>query len=159
MSIQLTNEQKANHFETFEHIHKVQENLFLMQTELGRRALEHDKSKVYSVEESAIFAKYTPLLKTVVYGSNEYKSCLNEMQVAIDHHRKSNSHHPEYYKDGMTGMSLIDLIEMLCDWKAATLRTKDGDIYKSLEIQKERFKISDQLYQILLNTLPFLENN
>jgi len=27
-------------------------------------------------------------------------------------------------------MNLIDLIEMVCDWKAASLRMKDGDFLK-----------------------------
>ena len=50
-------------------------------------------------------------------------------------------------------MTLIDVIEMLCDWIATTKRMKDGDIFKSLEIQKERFGISGQLYQISCNTI------
>ncbi|GAA2159282.1 hypothetical protein [Glycomyces lechevalierae] len=43
-------------------------------------------------------------------------------------------------------------IEMLADWKAATERHADGDLARSLEIQKDRFGISDQLAQILENT-------
>lgn len=53
-------------------------------------------------------------------------------------------------------MSKIDLLEMLCDWKAATLRHNDGDIRKSVEINQERFGYSDELKQILLNTLDLL---
>jgi len=41
---------------------------------------------------------------------------------------------------------------MLADWKAATERHDDGDLAKSLEIQRERFGISDQLVAILRNT-------
>ena len=41
---------------------------------------------------------------------------------------------------------------MFFDWKAATERHDDGDIYKSLNINKDRFKISDQLINILKNT-------
>jgi hypothetical protein len=54
---------------------------------------------------------------------------------------------------GIDGMDLVDILEMLCDWKAATLRHKSGDIMESLKINKERFKISDQLYKILVNTI------
>jgi len=74
------------------------------------------------------------------------------MGSAVKHHQENNSHHPEAHEEGIDGMNLIDIVEMLCDWKAATLRTKNGDIQKSLEIQKERFGISDQLYNILKNT-------
>ena len=56
----------------------------------------------------------------------------------------------------LKGMTLIDLIEMLCDWKAATLRHADGGILKSIEYNKKRFGISDELCQILKNTVPLL---
>jgi hypothetical protein len=46
---------------------------------------------------------------------------------------------------------------MLCDWKAATLRHDDGDIRRSIEINQERFGYSDELKQILINTLPLIE--
>jgi len=49
-------------------------------------------------------------------------------------------------------MDLFDVIEMFFDWYAAGKRNKDGNIYKSLDINKERFKISDQLYNIMKNT-------
>jgi hypothetical protein len=49
-------------------------------------------------------------------------------------------------------MTLVDLIEMLADWKAATERHDDGDLAKSLEVQRERFRLSDQLVAILRNT-------
>lgn len=50
-------------------------------------------------------------------------------------------------------MSLIALLEMLCDWKAASERHDTGDILRSLDINKERFGISDQLDSILRNTV------
>lgn len=55
------------------------------------------------------------------------------------------------------GMNLISLLEMLCDWKAATLRHNDGDIRKSIEINQRRFGYSDELKQILLNTLGVID--
>jgi hypothetical protein len=58
---------------------------------------------------------------------------------------------------GLHGMSLLDILEMLCDWKAATLRHHDGDIRRSIEINQGRFGYSDELKQILLNTLPTIE--
>lgn len=59
---------------------------------------------------------------------------------------------------GIRGMSLFDLIEMLCDWKAATLRHNDGNIRRSIELNQKRFGYSDELKQILLNTLPVVES-
>lgn len=53
------------------------------------------------------------------------------------------------YTDGMT---LFDVIEMFMDWKAATERMDTGDIYKSIEFNKGRFAMSDQLCKIFENT-------
>lgn len=58
---------------------------------------------------------------------------------------------------GLHGMSLLDLIEMLCDWKAATLRHDNGDIRKSININQKRFGYSDELRRIFLNTLAGIE--
>jgi len=49
-------------------------------------------------------------------------------------------------------MDLFDIIELLMDWKASSERHDDGNIYKSLEINKDRFQMSDQLIQIFKNT-------
>jgi hypothetical protein len=50
-------------------------------------------------------------------------------------------------------MDLIDILEMLIDWIASSNRTKNGNIRKSLEVNKDRYKISDQLMTILENTV------
>jgi len=52
----------------------------------------------------------------------------------------------------LNGMSLLDVMEMLADWKAAGMRHKDGNLADSLEINHTCFKISDQLQSILINT-------
>ena len=77
------------------------------------------------------------------------------MKVAIDHHTRKNRHHPEHFKNGIKGMNLIDIIEMIMDWKSAGMRHNDGSILKSVEINKKRFGFSDELEQILLNTVEY----
>ena len=59
----------------------------------------------------------------------------------------------EHYPDGIAGMSLLSVVEMLCDWKAASERTAQGSIAASLAHNKERFGISEQLASILANTV------
>ena len=53
---------------------------------------------------------------------------------------------------GINGMTLLDLIEMLCDWKAAGERHADGSMERSLMVNQERFHIGEQLQSILENT-------
>jgi hypothetical protein len=137
--------------DTLQHIKRVNELLLLAVSEMLVRSTKHDNSKLDSPEKE-LFDEYTPKLKNCTYGSDEYKGFLKELKVALDHHYSNNSHHPEYYENGINGFDLFDLIEMFFDWKAATERHNNGDIRKSIEINKERFNISDQICDILLNT-------
>jgi len=137
--------------DTLEHIHNVSRLLHECIALLLVRANEHDASKLRPPEKEA-FDRVTPLLRDTTYGSPEYREHLQSIQPAIDHHNWVNEHHPEHWVHGIMGMSLIDLVEMLCDWKAASLRHADGDLRKSIEINRERFNMSPQLVRILLNT-------
>ncbi len=49
-------------------------------------------------------------------------------------------------------MSLLDLIEMLADWKAAGERHANGSMAKSLKFNRMRFSIDEQLQSVLENT-------
>ena len=70
----------------------------------------------------------------------------------MDHHHALNSHHPEHYDSGVYGMDLLDLIETYCDWAAASLRGKDGDMSESIRINTMRFAIEGPLRDIINNT-------
>jgi len=138
--------------DTMEHIEHVRDMLDEVILDLRYRSANHDASKL-NEPEKPIFDEMTPRLASSTYGSDEYKAMLVNMKPALDNHYAVNRHHPEHYENGIDGMTLIDLIEMLVDWKAATLRHKDGSIYNSLRINSERFGISEQLKNILLNTV------
>jgi hypothetical protein len=107
---------------------------------------------------------------------------LKSMESALKHHYSNNRHHPGHFKKwvcdicfkeykkepvgscsqclndlfsqeaDINQMNLIDIMEMFCDWIAATERHINGDIFKSLIYEKKRFKISDQLIDIFKNT-------
>lgn len=141
--------------DTIEHIQKVQARVHECANNLIVRAAHHDESKLHEPEKPG-FDKITTQLRELTYGSDEYKAALLENQPTIDHHYAHNSHHPEHYENGIAGMSLLDLIEMVCDWKAASERTKQGSIVQSLPINRDRFGISDQLFAILENTVKEL---
>lgn len=142
--------------DTLKHSQRVGELVVQTIKELSERSVSHDRSKTEEPELS-VFNEYTPKLQKSTYGSDEYKGFLKEMQVGLDHHYANNRHHPEHFDNGINDMTLVDLIEMLADWKAATERHDDGSLVKSLPIQKERFGISDQLTQILENTARYYE--
>jgi len=168
-------------FDTQSHIIQVRNLMFYAIHNLLLRSHDHDYSKLESPEKE-LFDQFTPLLRETTYGSPEYKQALESMGVALEHHYAENSHHPEHFgyaecnicfkhyprdygeccqacgngmftlRPDVSGMSLLDLIEMLADWKAAGMRHANGNLAESLKINKERFEISDQLFAIIENT-------
>ncbi|MEL7039093.1 MAG: DUF5662 family protein [Cyanobacteria bacterium J06592_8] len=152
----LTEKQKATNWETLKHIERVMQLLATMQHEITRRMFTHDRSKLHS-PELEMFENFTEQLATMSYGSPEYEQCRQEMlQEALKHHYQNNRHHPEFFERGVLDMNLIDIIEMLCDWKASTERYFNGDIYQSIEHNAQRFQLTPELVKILQNTVPLL---
>ena len=151
---------QSTKIETLVHIAKVGHRMDRAIKNLLTRAAEHDASKLESPELEA-FATVGVKLKDLSFGTPEYDKSKEELGEALQHHYQNNSHHPEYYENGIDGMSLLDLVEMICDWSAATLRHADGDIYRSIEINSEKFGISEQLKNIIKNTVKelSLDNN
>lgn len=141
--------------ETTKHTKKVAKRIEMIIRELQKASDVHDASKFRSPEREA-FIEYTPKLAGSTYGSAEYQQNLEGLGTALDHHYKNNRHHPEHFENGIIDMTLIDILEMLCDWKAATLRHDDGDIMKSIKHNCGRFGIGPQLRAILENTVYYM---
>ncbi len=137
--------------DTLAHIEEVRKLLYAAVKEMLWRAYFHDMSKLESPEVEA-FNEYGPKLRESAYGSDEYRRNLEGMREALWHHYEANSHHPEHYTDGVHGMDLFDLVEMLCDWKAATMRHDDGSLDSSITINRGRFGYGDEIEGLLRRT-------
>lgn len=144
-------------FRTLRHIETVRNFLNLCIKELLHRAEQHDQSKLESPERE-MFDEWTSKLREVTYGSPEYTEMRKELSKTLDHHYANNRHHPEHHKHGIQDMNLIDIVELLCDWKASSMRHNDGNILKSIEINQERFGYSNDLKIILENTAKWFDS-
>lgn len=142
--------------ETYKHIENVRKYLRFFTDKLTTRGVEHDKLKLKSPEVE-IFAEYTPKLANATYDSDEYNEFLKEMDIALQHHYANYRHHPEHFTKGINDMNLIDIVEMLCDWKASSMRQHDGNLLKSIETNAQRFGVSGQLKQIFINTAKLFD--
>jgi hypothetical protein len=144
-----------SYVDTLAHIRRVQELVKQVNAESMLQVEVHDASKLCDAEKK-VFDEFTPKLKGSTYGSEEYNGFLASMKPALDHHYACNRHHPEHHKEGVDGMTLIDVIEMYCDWKAATERHENGSMEKSIQYNAGRFKIGQQLTGIFENTRQLL---
>lgn len=156
MKTNLSKEEFESCQEVIKHVKMVRDYLDIIIKKLEARGNNHDASKMNDPEVQ-MFAEYTPKLMTSTYGSEEYKGFLAKMKPALEHHYANNRHHPEHFVNGISDMNLVDLVEMICDWKAATRKHRDGNILKSLEINAKRFNIDQQLLAILHNTVQLFE--
>lgn len=152
----LTQSEQATNYHTFRHIETVRNLLNKMVTQLLSRGEMHDQTKL-SPPEVILFAEFTPKLSGSTYGSEEYEEFRENMRPALDHHYAKNRHHPEHFADGVNDMNLLDLMEMFCDWKAATMRHNDGNLRKSIQHNSERFRMDAQLTRIFMNSLDLFD--
>ena len=144
--------------ETQKHIDKVRKYVRFFTDKLTSRGENHDASKMESPEVE-LFAEHTERLSEIEYGSEEYKKELEALKPALEHHYAVNRHHPEHFPNGINEMNLVDLVELIADWKASSERHNNGNLLKSIEINAKRFNIDDQLTQILLNTARMMDEH
>jgi Family of unknown function (DUF5662) len=137
--------------DTYAHIAVVRGNLLQVAHLLIYRGHDHDLSKLEQ-PELAVFDEFTPKLRDSTYGSHEYQKYLRDMGVGLEHHYAVNDHHPEHFHNGIHDMDLIQLMEMLADWKAATLRHKDGSLRRSIEENGVRFGYDKEIWTLLMRT-------
>ena len=144
--------------ETQKHIDKVRKYIRFFTDKLTSRGENHDASKMDSPEVE-LFAEHTERLAEIEYGSDEYKKELEELQPALEHHYAVNRHHPQHFPDGINGMNIIDIVELIADWKASSERYNNGNLLKSIEINAKRFNMDEQLTQILMNTARMMDEH
>lgn len=120
---------------------------------LKERGEHHDESKLEEPEKSG-YDKTIPLLKKTKYGTEEYNKIRSEAKC-FEQHFANNRHHPEHFKNGINGMNLVDIVEMVLDWYSASQRS-DTPFSKGIEKNIEQFGIEPQLADILRNTAKIL---
>lgn len=135
---------------TQEHIYNVRKLLNKFADVLKQKGETHDQSKL---EEPEVYGwAAMDLEPRYEYGSYEYYDKLRRFSEVFNHHYKVNSHHPEHFVNPEHEMTLIDMVEMLCDWFAYK---QDIPIREGVELIREqcnRFGFSDTIMSLLTNT-------
>lgn len=121
---------------------------------LVQRSMRHDKSKMHLPERAGFMQMAEELkLADTEYGSDEYRAILRKYKDStIGHHYAANDHHPEHHVGGYASMNLLQKLEMLADWYAATKRMKNGDLRQSIIKNAERFGYDDAETCSLIDT-------
>lgn len=123
----------------------VQRNLRRISQQIEARIIEHDSSK-FQEDEFEGFVEINVVARVHPYGSEEYKNSISHNK-AVELHWSRNRHHPEYNRDigkGVEAMTLVDMIELVCDWKAASETYGQTSFQESLAIQSKRFNLTPE---------------
>jgi hypothetical protein len=149
-----------------QHIGQVRMLLATIASVFLTRATDHDASKMRE-PEFGFLDKLEELFSGVEYGTPEYQAVLDSdtMKQYLAHHYDNNTHHPEYYPNGVDGMCCFDYMEMLVDWMGAAKMKADGSDSKEkfaehIQLSCERYGIEGTAKNILFNTarrLKFIE--
>lgn len=133
------------------HISRVRKHLSVFISLLRQRAISHDSSKLKSPE----FEMWCEMDKEprYAYGTEKYKAKIKKWQYLFKLHYKQNRHHPEHFEFGINGMTLVDLIEMLCDWLGYKDTLSVTEAVSLIEKQMKRFNFTEELQDIMINTL------
>lgn len=120
------------------------------------RAVNHDASKLYDSERRwYVNPVYRLNTEKVPYGSDYYKELTEQMGPGWEHHQSVNDHHVSEVNQLKT-MSLISLLEMCCDWIAAS-RRQGNDPALPLDSLVEKSGMGKDLQEIIKNTLVILD--
>lgn len=130
-------------------------NVEKLVSKLMQRASEHDLSKFSPIEVQS-FTINIPLVdaaqKRWGYESPEHKAARAALGEGLKHHYESNTHHPEHFANGIDGMNVLDIVEMLCDWWGVA-DAKDADVMEFIQSNAKRFGITVQLKVAMENTV------
>jgi hypothetical protein len=141
------------------HIRNVEDNCVLLGTkliergdiELGHRLIAngmvHDASKFRGIEFDNL---------TYNEPSKEESSKL-KMKMAIQHHQKTNQHHPEFWGN-ISLMPSVFLAECACDWKARSeeFGTSLRDWIDEYATKRWNFSKDDRTYKEIMAFVDLL---
>lgn len=117
---------------------------------LLKLAVKHDASKLDSSELSLWLDLKEKWPNKPAYATSEYTEAMSDARTVLDVHYNQNSHHPEFfYPKGIHGMTVVDQLEMLCDWKAAS-EAEGRTLYQSIQDNQKRFGYSEERKAIFI---------
>lgn len=137
------------------HITEVRRAILRVRHDLESRAEAHDLSK-WSPEEFPGFTRINATARQHPYGSEEYKASIRAEKPTVKRHQEGNSHHPEAHEPFLYEMGWLDLIEMVCDWWAASQTYGTTPWPEVLQRQRERWKWSPEQWWLIEQVAGFL---
>lgn len=127
---------------------------------LEKRGLRHDLSK-FKEDEAEGFVRINKTARNYEYGSDEYEESMAKEKGengCITLHFSRNRHHPDYH-ESTSDMSFIDIVEMVCDWWAATQTYGTNTLEEKLPELKKQGDFTEGQLWLIDEVVELLEDN
>jgi hypothetical protein len=131
-----------------DHREKVAANMSVVAELIQRRGDVHDITKLMSPEVELARAADKCLGPRKGLENRRGKCSHVDAFIAAHYCNPLNSHHPEHFENGVEDMNMIDMLEMLCDWRACC----SGNFSDTLDRGFARFKVSGPLRSLMRKT-------
>ena len=140
------------------HRETVAEHLHNLADYFRHRAREHDRSKL-RLDEFAGFSRINRIAREHPYGTQEYEESMDTEKGpdgCITLHFSRNAHHPEYHGHERE-MGLLDLMEMVADWKGAADTYGTNTLRDAMPVNRKRFDFDDWQWRVIELMVDWLE--
>ena len=129
-----------------------------MADELRTRGRVHDLSKL-QYDEFVGYIGINVAARQYEFGSDELKAAIAEQGDSVRLHYRRNQHHPEWY-DSPDSMTLMNVIEMVIDWWAASMAyggNSKGDVRRSRDEMYKRYEFSEGQRWVIDQMVDWIE--
>lgn len=123
--------------------------------DLGCRILSHDYSKLAGAEYYG-YKNVVYKLAGLEYGTPEHKKAIAELDEPFVFHYSVNSHHVEYYDNGILDFDIFDLIEMILDWCSACVCRGFDFRLSSVKKNQDKMGFDDDLFNIIVANIKLI---
>lgn len=132
--------------------------LQIIRHDIEARSELHDLSKL-GPEELPGFIRLSAAAREHAYATPGYMAAIKAEKPAVDHHQATNGHHPEAHAD-LASMPWLDIVEMVCDWWAAsrTYSAEPAPWADVLAIQRERWPWTPEQWWLIEQVAATLEH-
>ncbi|EAS02911.1 hypothetical protein TTHERM_00492640 (macronuclear) [Tetrahymena thermophila SB210] len=159
-------EEMVNYFNirTAEHINRVKNNMILMEgyqnldiQSLIKRGEIHDQSKLAEPERQGyIWLTWWHYCKKQGINFDYPEGAQDLVQLSVDHHLKSNLHHPECHQKS-NDMSWLDIVEMVCDWTAMSQEYNQGSCLSYVQQNIQKWHFNEQKTKDIFDTISEID--
>ncbi|MGL4589831.1 MAG: DUF5662 family protein [Mycoplasmatales bacterium] len=141
----------------FEHRKRVEKALTEIQHDIEARKQNHDLDKIENPEIYEVYNEHFPILKTIPFGTKEYKQYEADYFSNAHYLHVQNRHHFYDHRNTTTKPNLLDILEALVDIRESIKQYDEYNTESAIEVLKRKKIDQLSLAEVVENTIRYLD--